>query len=326
MKKTKLLAFGLGLLAAAGTSFGQLPVSETVGIFPTEIVTGFNVVALPFDESPTLTGTVASASGISVTLDQDASAAGVGANFSIRFTSGANAGLTREIASAAGTVLTLTNPVSSWVSSDDGYATYEIVAHPTLDSAFPGGGGLVTNATSGLADQIFVPDSTGFNFDQYFHNGTIWQDAVTPAGDAGSTAIGKPGSAVMIFKPFGAPLTIGISGVAQSVSAGVEINGTSGFFPVANAFGSGTTLDDSGLDAILLANATSGLADQVWIPNAFFNFDQYFYNGTIWQDAVTPAGDVGSTPIPAGSGILVFKTISPTVQDWTIQEVFATGP
>jgi hypothetical protein len=227
-------------------------------------------------------------------------------------TNAAHVGRFLLVKAAAGDQLTFaTTALSSILSVGD---TCEVLPANTLGNIFgtitgtastvPAGWVTAGNANGG--DNVFVWSGTGWV--TYFHDGTNWKK--TGSGLNQNLTIVYPDEGIFVARIGSTPISLVSVGGIPTTTERSDLDGLASTF-LSNRFPTDTQLGSLGLQSLpgWVSGANSASADNVFIYNN--GWQTYFYNGSAWRK--TGSGvDQGTTPIPAGSAIFVYRTTAGT--------------
>ena len=310
------LSLSLSLIPASG----QLPVSRPSGIILKTIKgsNGYTPIGLPFTREPVARAVVSSvAASVATASGTPFAAAGTYTStpHSVLVVTGANRGVVAAITANTTSSVTFAN-ASTLVAADD-----ELLVVPdwTLGNLFGTGSnpsGLTSNAAIGSADVVYV--AAGGSLTQYYHNGTNWRSSASPT-NRNNLSLGGLNGGCMVLKRGAGDLTFQVKGTIRSGRSVVSIS--NGFSLVTYADVAGTTLLNSQLQTgVLTGNASSALADIVYVPNASGGLVQYYWTGTIWRNTSSPTNQ-GSLAVKPETALLINKRSAGT-SSWNINESF----
>lgn len=238
----------------------------------------------------------------------------------LEITSGPAAGTTYDIVATndAANSLTLSQPLAGSVLAG---VSFKVRQHWTIASVFGAANeaGLLAG-TAATADQILIFNGTGY--DSYFFRSAVsdWRlvgDNITPRGGV----ILYPDDGVTVKRN-------GATAVNVTLMGAVKVGQTS--FPVftgntfiANPFATSMTLASCGVytgnSATGLAGGTASSADKLLIWNGT-GYDSYFWRSAAngWRKVGDNITDVGTTPIPLNSSVVIQRTGLPF--DWVLPQ------
>lgn len=312
-----------GVFATVISSQGQLPVARPAAITSTILKGGggFSTIGLPFTREPLFRDVVASSSGNTIT--------GAGGGYgdltstphSVVIQTGPNRGRTERITANTANSITLAAAVAGLIANSD---EFEIVPEWTFGTFFGTGSnpsGLTSSPSSGSADIVYIDDGNG-TLVQYFHNGTNWRRVATPT-NANNVSLGGLSGGAIVLKRSAGDLTFAVRGVLRSGRQVQPV--TPAFNVVTYTEASGATLGTSGLvPGVLASNASSSLADIVYIPDGNGSLVQYFHNGSFWRRVATPTNQNGLVIRPETALVINKRSAGTTL--WVIDEKYAAGP
>ena len=321
--------FGATLLAKL---MAQM-VTQPVGISKVTIegtggtaAAAFTPLSVTYEKSRLLAGTVASASGTSITLtsaDMVSSAyASTDPNGDpshyLLLTSGDQEGLVLEI--AGNTTDTITTTSDNLESLSLTGVTIEIIAHATLADVFGAENsyGLTSGSSVNTSDRIYLmqPDGSG-NWNSYFYQthplaGTGWRRV----GDSNGTDyanLSLPLDSGLLIRRIGTEDThIYLKGSVKKTAKHKRVL-VNGFTLVGNPFPKQMTLGACGIYAAdngYVSGSSHLTSDRVFVISADGTFDSYYYQthplaGTGWRRTGDSSTDVSSEPIPATSSFYI---------------------
>jgi hypothetical protein len=318
MKSAKIMTVvaALGLLSASAFA-------TTVG-YVKNTVTGLNLLSIPFEQSPTVTGTFTAVSGN--TLTDTGAFASLDASTTpsvVRITSGTNEGVTFIIDSNTSDALTVSSvtvsSADSVVSVSDTYAVYNA---ETLDTYFASTT-LTAGATATAGDAVFIWN--GSFWVNYFYSTTVspdgWVLSSNTSTDVGATTILAPESTFLFVKQGSGDVIT--SGTVADGKASISLP-VSGLVVLGNQIPTDTTLAGLGIetnagwaDEGTASGLTKAQADQVFIWNGSF-WNSYYYDGddSQWKNVTNDA--VSGTEVIAGvDGVLVARNGNGTLFTFT---------
>ncbi len=348
MYKDHLLAttaFAAAAIAFGGARAGaEGPISRTAALCPVEVTGGqFNFIGVPLMQDAVATGAVSSSAGTAVTADALPGGDFVSEPHSLQILNGGAAGQARLITAVAGNVISVDAAFSGLEAG--GIAKFKVVPHATLGSVFGNtnseveGMGLLTTNNSGTSDVVYV--LSGGSFTAYFFREKLVFEAASAEGWRAATAGGAgdpdasaaaipPNSAILVEKRGAGNSVLAVSGIANSNRAGAVI--PEGFSAISQPFGAATTLDGTGLQAILNSTNSSGSSDLVYLMDGTGTFVPYFYRTKLvfepasaqgWRRATAGGAgdpDEGATAIPKGAGVLIQRQAGTGSVEWIVAD------
>ena len=316
LKKAAVYAGSLSFLA--GSVFAQTAVSGAGGYRTETIEQGFNVVGVNLHNPVIVSGSLDTSNGAEVgdsTVDYGAILS-ADETYIFEVLDGDQAGAIAEISAAGNGSVTLDGDIG-----DINGAAYSIRKAPTLNETF---GGLTAGFTAAGADVVWVPtgEAAPNNFAQYFKHSTGNFRAAGSFSDPAKPISFLYSDAVLIERKAADPLPIVITGMVKTV--GTVVNIPEGFGPVAVSAPVGSTLQDSGLAAVLTPGFTAAGADVIWVPNGPQEanaFNQYFVHTT---GGIRAAGSFADAdPVSVNNGLLIERKSEGTAGLLTVPDFYA---
>jgi uncharacterized protein (TIGR02597 family) len=184
---------------------------------------------------------------------------------------------------------------------------YQIIPLWTLKTLFADVA-LTKNGSASLADNVYL--RVGANWVTYWHNGTSWVGGGLGSKD---NTILYPDEAILFQRRGATALTIAIAGTATTTKEMTEIPGPGSTY-MSLRFPTDTTLGGLALQTLpgWIKNGSASVADNVYLrtPTAWVT---YWHNGTSWVGG--GLGSKDTTPVPAGSALLVIRKSTATGAD-----------
>jgi hypothetical protein len=291
----------LAALSAASPIYAQTPAfSKPSGYVTTSLQVGFNLIGLNLQTPSLSTGKFETVTSTTLT-DSDVTnfLPTSGRTYVLEITSGTIQGSIFEVPAAniANNEITIaTDPASDLVAlgltTDD---TYNLRIAPTLEEIFTTvpllqGGILHAAATSGAADNIWLPNGNGGYIQYYLRSGATpaFREVVSNTVSPNVPIIYTDGFFVQKKTSTAASLTI--TGDVKTVGTNSVI--TQGFNPVNLVAPVGLNLFNAGLEDDLKPGANSGVADIVWVQQSNLTYKQYFRRSgatQTWRDVDSPS-------------------------------------
>ena len=299
--KTIIPLTALAAFAATAPIHAQSPVfSKPSGYVTTSLLQGFNLIGLNLQTPSLASGKFETVTATTLT-DTDVTdyAPTSGRTYVLEITSGTIQGSIFEVpaASIAANVITITTVpatdlVALGLTTND---TYNLRIAPTLEEIFTTvpvlqGGILHAAATSGAADNVWLPNGNGGYIQYYLRSGATpaFREVVSNTVSPNIPVIYSDGLFVQKKTATAASLTI--TGNVKTVGTNSVI--TQGFNPVNLVAPVGLNLFNAGLEDDLKVGANSGVADIVWVQQPNLSYKQYFRRSgatQTWRDVDAPA-------------------------------------
>lgn len=326
MKTTTLkavAAFGLSALLA-GSAAAQESTSKPVGYETIPYTAGFNYLGLRLHEAPAASGTSVSVSGATITVADgvaDGLVAGTSYIFEVTSDDALGAVVLVNSFDAAADTLTLSDDISANFGDGHGFI---IRPSSTLTTVFGesndvanSGAGLVSTASFGTCDQIWLPDGAG-GFSKYAYvkgnpfAGTVdgWKDSSGLTVDPETINLVYVDGVIVNGASAG---NVVVSGSVKlepvSIVLTTTFNYIGGMFPV------GLTLAESELGFSLGSTGSFGTSDQVWLPNGAGGFAKYaFVQGnpftgspTGWKNSAGGVVDPAAISFDDNPGVIIVR-------------------
>lgn len=211
-------------------------------------------------------------------------------NLFIEITSGANLGANTEVTGFTGTTLTTNDDLSTLVSVGDTYSVRELTTIAGIFGA-ANEAGLFPNATSGLADQVWLPVGSGFS-KVFYHPGGGFPSTTPGWYVVGQSLTDSAANhpiyvtASMIIERRASqptPLALIVSGHVRTKATSIAVETGFSFFD--RLFPVGATLGNSGLVLVDgsqnpiggLSGGSANTADIVWLPDGAGGYEKFYY-------------------------------------------------
>ncbi len=352
-----------GLLAAASFVSAQSVTTDPVGFVNTNIqgtggttANALTLVGLSVTQPVSFQGTVGSYNGAThiltpsngtFTTDQFNGANGA---FFVEITSGASAGLLSDITAttASPSSITTADDLSAQISSGQ---SFKIRKHWTLQSVFGPNANtnnqviLGTGATASAADEVLVYDRPSTQYITYYYKvggvfgGDGWRSTTgaNPLVTDVSGTVLRITDGTILRRKLSAAVTLSLPGAVKLGPTERTVLGGLNLF--GDLYASGATLANSGLydpahpETSLQAGATPSSADQLLLYDGTQYVTYYYkvggvFGGDGWRStsgANPLSTDVSTTPLPAGTGIII-KRLSTVAFLWTAPQPFVIAP
>lgn len=186
--------------------------------------------------------------------------------------------------------------------------TYKIIPADTLSSLFgtPATTGILGATSSGAADQIYLyAPSTGWRSYYYNTSSSAWLRVGPPVNS--DNIVIRPDQGLIYQRLGASALEFTITGTVPMTDSKTIVQ-NSGVTFLGNIWPVDTTLATSGISDMSgwVKNASSALADQVYIYSVSTGWRSYFHNGTNWV-RVGPPINSDSLVLDSGSAVLVIR-------------------
>jgi hypothetical protein len=304
--KTIIPLTALAALVASSTIHAQTPAySKPSGYVTQTLQPGFNLVGINLVKSRIVSGSFTALDNTSVQVGtSDLSVLTAGLHL-LEITSGSAAGRLTEFTVWSGnTITTVDNLQAANVAIGD---TFLIRKAPTLEEVFGTTASVLNrNNNSANADIVWVPNGSG-GYNRYFlNNSSVWRNAL--GGAAPNIPIVYL-DGLFVERKGSTSASLVITGEVKTTFTSIALG--TGFNLIGTIFPSGSTLQNSGLDATLVRNNNSANADIVWIPTGPGTYARYFLNNAgAWRNAL---GGAAASDLPLTSSIFVQRKGSGTV-------------
>jgi uncharacterized protein (TIGR02597 family) len=347
MKSTSLTLAAAAVLAALPLANAQNVTATTdpVGFVTIDLpVNSDTIIAAPLTKAPIFQGSVSSRSGFTISVSSAPNWSQF-TNTYLQVVDGSQAGMIFDIASNTGDSLTLVNNGVQPTGLDAG-AQFKLVEYWTLGTLFPASSANVSFTPSSNTlgvnrrTQILFPDTigTGINrapTDTYFFTGTSWRKTTASTTDANNTPI-LPETYFIVRNPStassGLKLTVAGSVSTSSFTIPLDrLSSSSNDNYVSISRPMDVALNDLGLissGAFVASSNTLGVnrRDQLLVfsnnstgLNKAASSTYYYVTNSGWRSTSTGATDVGTSVIPAGSGLVIrkYQNADTTTQFWS---------
>lgn len=342
-------------LGIAAALIAVLPLANAQNVTATTDPVGFvtidlpvnsdTIIAAPLTKTPIFQGSVSSRSGFIISVSSAPNWSQFTSPTYLQVVDGSQAGMIFDIASNTANSLTLVNNGLEPTGLDAG-AQFKLVEYWTLGTLFPSSSANISFTPSSNTlgvnrrTQILLPDTTGTGInraptDTYFFTGTSWRKTTASTTDANNTPI-LPETYFIVRNP-----STATSGLKLTVAGSVS---TSSFTIPLDRISSGSNdnyvsisrpmdvaLNDLGLissGAFVASSNTLGVnrRDQLLVfsnnstgLNKAASSTYYYVTNAGWRSTSTGATDVGTSVIPAGSGLVIRKypNSDTTTQFWS---------
>lgn len=309
----------LGVLGAASSTHGQLPVSRQAAIIPVSVTGAGTVtpVSIPFTQEPAARDIVGSVSGQDITSAGGGYTAGAFASGHVLIiVTGPNRGTALPITANSTTTFTVTGAIPSLTNGSD---EFEIVPLATIGSVFgdtTSGGPLdLTGASSASGADLVIIGSSQYFYKTSGANAPGWKLTSAPngAGDLGLTTAISNLRGVSVLRR-GAATTVKVRGIARGTRAVMDV--PTGTTLLSWPFPASVSLLASGLQTSIQGASSASGADKVVISNL-----QYFYktSGAAspgWKLTTNPnealPGQNNTVLNPGGKAFYIIRAGAPT--------------
>lgn len=319
MKNTTILTLAAMLLGPAGAFAQSSAYTKPAGFVTHTLKAGqFNLIGLTLHQPVTVSGAFETVSGTSLTDSQVnfSSALTTGKTYILEITDAndpALNGTIQEVTEWNGNTLTTPQNLAAdgLVAGDK----YQIRAASTIADVFGAANetGLQGGASSGVADNVYLPTASGFDVYYYSTGGFVgvgWRKVGGGSTDCANQPIFLADGFYVLRR--GDDLDFVVTGAVKvedtSLAITKEYTRVSGIFPV------GSTFASSKLELGLTGGASSGVADNVMVQIPAGGFDVYYYStggfvGVGWRKVGAGNTDQSNVELPSA---FIIKRVSDT--------------
>lgn len=297
-------------LAASGISQAQgtpdPAFSKPSGYVTQDLIQGFNMLGINLQSSPVASGsfsTVGSGTASDSTKDFTALLA-AGSIYILEVTGGSQAGAISEVVSWSGAELTTSdNMALSGIVATDSYVLRKA---PTLEEVFGTSNSVLAKSNSVVnADVVWVANGPSQYIRYFQNNAGAWRNASNPGFAPNTPLIYLDG--IFIQKKSAGTVSLTVTGEVKTQSVKAQI--AQGFNLLGTVYPAGSTLQNIGLESVLVKSNSVVNADVVWLSDGAGGYTRYFLNNAgLWRNATTPGFAPDNVPIT--SGILIQKKSS----------------
>jgi hypothetical protein len=329
------------LLGCAALSFMCAMVShaQSVSSTPVGYVSltinggGFTSLSNPLENPVVYSGTASSVSGSTITTSfalTDSELANLDPNGDSSHYVQTTDGIILNIIANTATTITVDSDVSLLVSTDDAIT---IKKHSTIGDLFSTDNsiGLTSGTSVTASDIVYIMGGDGSgSYDIYYYQtdpspsfinafgGSGWRGISSTSVDMASVVIG-PDDGVIVKRDAATDISFIVTGTVNINDHRRDL--PAGFSLVSYPFPVTTTLDDSGIFSSTngyVSSTNISASDVVYVLSPDGNFSLYYYQtdpspsfinafgGSGWRTASDNITDVGSSPIPAGSSLIIY--------------------
>lgn len=337
IKSSTLLLAGLAVLLAAQPLKAQEPLSNETAILPVNVLSGKSTfIGLPFTDEPIGTASVSVIAGLNITASKSFTLTG-NVSFvvtkSVGGTTGSKVGkkVTVNVGGSSGTTVAL-NAAPSGLAVGDEFVLLPTWSLGTLFGTTAANlSGLFAGASSASADVISFIDSAGTVQKRFFTTvgGARWVDTLAPTGASKNDEALDNNKGLFVTRPISkATGLVYLEGVLRKGRQRIDIVVGNNIYFHTNP--RALTLATSGLytgsSATGVAKgATTASADTVTVIDTAGVSTVYFVrtSDSTWRTAPGDATDRGTTPIAAGSAVLINRKAAAGAAEFDIAEFVA---